>query len=90
MKKLFDQVVNFLAVGNRPLRILLFGGIFLAWLIMTLLSRLFGIDTDIEADLGLANVILIIVSMLTGFGIAFMIFFYLDDVHKDQDDDRVD
>lgn len=90
MKELFNRLVMFLAEGNRPLRILIFGGIFLAWLIMTLLARLFGIDTDLESEVGLANVILIIVSMLTGFGIAFMIFFYLEGVQEDQDDGRVD
>ena len=90
MKELFNRLVMFFAEGNRPLRILLFGGIFLAWLIMTLLARLLGIDTGLESEVGLANVILIIVSMLTGFGVAFMIFFYLEGIKEDQDDDQVD
>ena len=90
MKKLLDHLVLFLAEGNRPLRILLFGGVFLAWLIMTLLAKLFGIDTDIDSEVGLANIILIIVSILAGFGIAFMIFAYLDDVQKDDDDGQPD
>ena len=86
--KFWDRFIEFLSVGNRPIRILLFGGIFLAWLIMTLLARLFGIDTDISDDVGLANVILMIVSILTGFGVALYVFSYLDNVRREREGDQ--
>ena len=80
--KLWDRVIVLLSVGNRPVRILLFGGIFLAWLIMTLLAKLFDVDTDLSGDVGLASVILMIVSILTGFGTALYVFSYLDNVRR--------
>ena len=87
-KALFCRAIKglsiFLSRGNRPLRILLFGGVFLAWLIMSLLARLFGIETDIGGDVALANVVLIVVSVLLGFGIAFAVFYYLEAVREDE------
>lgn len=71
-----------LSTGNRPLRVLLFGGVFLTWLTMMMLARLFGIETDIGGDVTIVNIILIIVSILVGFGGAFGIFFYLEGVQK--------
>ena len=84
---LWNRFVVFLSEDNRPIRILLFGGIFLAWVIMTLLSKLFDIDTDISGDVGFASVILIVVSMLTGFGLALSVFSYLDNVRREREGD---
>ena len=84
---LWGRFIGFLSEGNRPIRILLFGGIFLAWVIMTLLSKLFDIDTDISGDVGFASVILIVVSMLTGFGLALSVFSYLDNVRREREGD---
>ena len=38
---------------------------------MNLLARLFGVKTDIGGDVNLANVVLIMVSLLAGFGISY-------------------
>ena len=84
---LWGRFIGFLSEGNRPIRILLFGGIFLAWLMMTLLAKLFDIDTDISGDVGMASVILIIVSMLAGFGVALYVFSYLDNVRREREGD---
>ena len=82
-----DQLLACVSKGNRPLRILLFGGIFLAWLIMTILATVFGVETDIGNDIQISNIILIIISVLSGFGIAYWVFRFLEDINT-QDKDR--
>lgn len=77
-----------LAEGNRPIRILLFGGIFLAWIIMTLLAKLFGINTDTSGDVELAYVIVIAVSVFSGFGISYVIFAFLENVQQEHEEGR--
>lgn len=72
------RVMSFLAEGNRPIRILVFGGIFLGWLIMTVLARLLGVDTGLDDDIGLGGVLLIIFSLLAGFGISVSVFVRLE------------
>ncbi|MDE0411411.1 MAG: hypothetical protein OXI37_04265 [Gammaproteobacteria bacterium] len=71
MNTLIDKLVDVVTAGNRPFRILLFGGIFMGLLIMNLLARLFGIKTDIGGDVNLANIVLIVISLLAGFGISY-------------------
>ena len=75
-----------LAEGNRPLRILLFGGIFLAWIILKLLAKLFGINTDTSGEVELAYVILIAVSIFSGFGISYVIFAFLENVQREHEE----
>ena len=77
MQKIIDGFVDVITAGNRPFRILLFGGIFLALLIMNILA----IQTDIGGDVELANVALIVVSLFLGFGISYSII-YLSDASK--------
>ena len=72
-QKIIDGFVDVITAGNRPFRILLFGGIFLALLIMNILAKLLGVRTDIGGDVELANVTLIVVSLFLGFGISYTI-----------------
>lgn len=78
MKLFIDKLVDVVTVGNRPFRILLFGGIFMGLLIMNLLARLFGIKTDIGGDVNLANIVLIVISLLAGFGISYCLVHFAD------------
>ena len=80
-----ERLVIFLMQGTRPLRILIFGGIFLAWLVMILLARLFNIETDIGGDVEIVNIALIIVSLLIGFGVAFWIFQLLENAKYERE-----
>jgi low temperature requirement protein LtrA len=77
-----------LAEGNRPIRILLFGGIFLAWIIMTLLAKLFGIDTDSSDEIELAFVIVIAVSVFSGFAISYVIFAFLENLQQEHEEGK--
>ncbi len=80
-----EKLVVFLMQGTRPLRILIFGGIFLAWAVMTLLASLLGIKTDIGGDVTWINVLLIGISLLTGFGMAFWIFRFLENARYERE-----
>ena len=80
-----ERLVVFLMQGTRPLRIRIFGGIFLAWLVMILLAWLFNVETDIGGDVVIVNVVLIVVSLLIGFGVAFWIFRFLEDARYERD-----
>lgn len=80
-----ERLIVFLMQGTRPLRILIFGGIFLAWLVMILLARLFNIETDIGGDVEIVNIVLIIVSLLIGFGVAFWIFRLLENAKYERE-----
>lgn len=77
-RQVIDTFVDVITAGNRPFRILLFGGVFLALLIMNILARIFGVNTKIGGDVNLANVILIIISLFIGFGISFSIVHFAD------------
>ena len=80
-----ERFVIFLMQGTRPLRILIFGGIFLAWLVMIALAWLFDIETDIGGDVMVSNIVLIIVSLLIGFGTALWIFRLLENAKYERD-----
>ena len=77
-QKIIDGFVDVITAGNRPFRILLFGGIFLALLIMNILAKILGVRTDIGGDVELANVLLIVVSLFLGFGISYGIVHFAD------------
>jgi len=81
MQQLVDKLVDVITAGNRPFRILLFGGIFLGLLILNILARIFGVDTNIGGDIDLANVVLIVISLLAGFVISYSIVHFAD-AHK--------
>ena len=73
-----DKLVDVITHGTRPFRILFFGGVFLALIIMNVLALIFGVNTKLGGDINLANVILIIISLLTGFGISYSIIHFAD------------
>ena len=87
VQKFIDGFVDVITAGNRPFRILLFGGIFLALLIMNILAKLLGVRTDIGGDVELANVALIVVSLFLGFGISYSIV-YLSTASKRKREQR--
>ncbi len=78
MQQLIDRFVDVVTAKNRPFRILLFGGVFLGLLIMNILARLFGVKTNIGGDIDLANAVLIVVSLLAGFGISYSVVHFAD------------
>ena len=78
MQSLIDKLVDFITAGTRPFRILFFGGVFLALIIMNVLAIMLEIKTKLGGDINLANVILIIVSMFLGFGISYSVIHFAD------------
>ena len=85
LQKFIDGFVDVITAGNRPFRILLFGGIFLALLIMNILAKLLGVRTDIGGDVELGNVLLIVVSLFLGFGISYCIIHFADASKRKRD-----
>ena len=84
-RRLTDIFVDALTAGNRPLRILIFGGVLLAWLTMKILAKIFGVNTNIGGDVDLPNVILIIISLLIGFGAAYSLVSFLDTIKRQRE-----
>lgn len=78
MKRIIDAVVDVITVGTRPFRILFFGGVFLGLLIMNILAQVLNINTHLGGDINFANIILIIVSLLSGFLISYSVIHYAD------------
>ena len=78
MQRLIDKFSDAVTVGNRPFRILLFGGIFLGLLLMNILAKIFNVNTKLGGDINLANVILITVSLLIGFLVSYSIVHFAD------------
>jgi hypothetical protein len=73
MNIVIDKIVDVITTGTRPFRIIFFGGVFLALIIMNVLAMMLDINTKLGGDINLANIILIIVSMFAGFGISYSI-----------------
>ncbi len=71
-------MVDVITKGTRPFRILLFGGVFLALIIMNVLAMIFNINTKLGGDINLANILLIIVSLFLGFGISYSVIHFAD------------
>ena len=78
MKNFIDFLVDAITKGTRPFRILLFGGIFMALIIMNLLALMLNIDTKLGGDVDLENIILMIFSLFLGFGISYSIIHVAD------------
>ena len=85
MLTLKDKFIDFLITGTRPFRIILFGGIFLALVVMNVLALVFNIDTKLGGDINLANAILMIVSLFIGFGISYSIIHFADASKRKRD-----
>ena len=73
-----DKIVDIILTGTRPFRILFFGGVFLALILMNILAKIFDVNTQLGGDINLANIILIIVSLFMGFGISYSIIHFAD------------
>lgn len=78
MKNFIDFLVDAITKGTRPFRILLFGGIFMALIIMNLLALMLNIDTKLGGDVNLENILLMIFSLFLGFGISYGIIHVAD------------
>ncbi len=73
MQFLIDKFVDVIMTGTRPFRIIFFGGVFLALIIMNVLAMMLDINTKLGGDMNVAKSMLIIVSMCAGFGISYAI-----------------
>ena len=82
-----DKLVDVLSVGNRPLRIFLFGGVLISYFNIPLLGMVFGIDTDTGADIDIPNAILMTLSIMTGFAISYAVMRYLENYRQKRTDD---
>lgn len=67
---MLKQFLMMMSKGNRPLRVLIFGGIFLTWVIIKVAAYLLNIDTDVSDDISMAYIVVIIVSAWVGFGLS--------------------
>ena len=81
-----QKYIDALARGNRPVRIFLFGGIITAYIVMSLLGRLLGIDTDIDDEFDWPAIVLMIISLLSGFAASFSVVQYVE-THKTKAED---
>ena len=79
-----------LAVDNRPLRIFVYGGMFLAYIIMLLIGFVFGIDTNMGDDIDLKNIIVMVVSILVGFWISYSFMCFLENAKESRQGEGVD
>ena len=84
-KEIVNKLVDIITTGTRPFRILFFGGVFLALLIMNILAEIFNVNTKLGGDINLPNIILIIVSLFAGFGISYSIVHIADASKRKRD-----
>ena len=87
IKGLIDKLVDVLSVGNRPLRIFLFGGVLISYFTIPLLGMVFGIDTDTGADIDIPNAILMTLSIMIGFATSYALMRYLENYRQKRADD---
>jgi len=66
-------IVDFITFGTRPIRIFLFGGLLFSVVIMAIISKLIGVDTNIGRDINLVNTIFLIISIISGYVISYTI-----------------
>lgn len=90
IKQLIDKLVDVLAADNRPLRIFVFGGMFLAYIIMLLIGFVFGIDTNMGDDIDLKNIIVMIVSILVGFWTSYRFMSFLENAKESRQGGEVE
>ncbi len=75
-------IVNYITSGARAVRIFLFGGLLFSVAIMVIMTKLMGMDTDTDRDLNLTNTVLLIISILTGYGISYSIVHIADAIKQ--------
>lgn len=85
--RLMDKLVDVLSVGNRPLRIFLFGGVLIAYFTIHVLGIILGIDTDTGADIDLPNAILMTFSILIGFATSYGLMRALENYRRKRSED---
>lgn len=78
MQQLINKLIDVLATDNRPVRIFFYGGIFLAYIIMLLIGFVFDVDTNMGVDIDLKNIIIMIVSILSGFWVSYRFMAFLE------------
>lgn len=78
LQLLKNKLVDVITTGTRPFRILFFGGVFLALIIMNVLAITFGINTKLGGDINFENIVLITISLFLGFGISYGIIHLAD------------
>lgn len=88
MQQLIDKIADVITTGNRPFRILFFGGVFIALLVMNILAHVFDINTKIGGDINLENFILIIISLFIGFGVSYSIVHFADANKRRRTEDK--
>ena len=72
-QKLIDMLIDAITGGNRPIRIVFFGGALFGFIIMMVLAKVFGVNTHIGGDTDMTGAALITASLLVGFGISYSI-----------------
>lgn len=82
IQQLTNKLIDVLAADNRPVRIFFYGGIFLAYIIMLLIGFVFGVDTNMGDDMGLKDIIIMVVSILSGFGISYRFMSFLENAKE--------
>lgn len=75
-------IANYITGGARPVRIFIFGGLLFSVAIMVMLTKLMGMDSNFEKDLNLTNSVLLIFSILTGYGISYSIVHIADAIKQ--------
>lgn len=85
-QRLIHKLVDMLTAGNRPIRIFIFGGVFLAYIIMLLLGKIFGMEGNIGDEGDLPNIALMIVSILVGFGTSYSFISWLENAKRPPED----
>ena len=75
-------IADYITGGARPVRIFLFGGLLFSVAIMVIMTKLMGMDTDTDRDLNLTNAILLIISILSGYGISYSIVHIADAIKQ--------
>ena len=82
IRQFLDFIINAITSGNRPMRVFFFGGVFLALIALAVLGKIFGVTTKIDEDVGLSNIILMIVSLFFGFGVSYSIVHFADAIKR--------
>ena len=75
-------IVEYITGEARAVRIFLFGGLLFSVAIMVSITKLMGMDADVDRDLNLSNAILLIISILTGYGISYTIVHIADTIKR--------
>ncbi len=87
-RQLKDKFVDAITSGNRPIRIFFFGGVFIAYFMMTILADILGVNMAIGRDIDLPSAVVMMVSLLIGFGISFSVIHFADAIKRQREEDE--